>query len=122
MTDGYEPDRSLDPAVDPLRWERAVHAIMSAAEPELARRSPEARGTLIVLHDWARPVFAIAASLVLLASATLLTVGRAPSSQLTAAETSGTVAEALVPSEVAAWLETGYGMTATDLMTAIEEL
>ena len=122
MTERHESPGPLDPAIDPLRWERAVGSVMAAAEPELARRAPGRPGTLAVLESWARPVFAVAASLVLLASATVLTVGRDGSTQLAAAEAGSTVAEAFMPSEVAAWLEVGHTLTADDLVTAIEEL
>ena len=95
---------------------------MAAVEPELARRAPERPGTVAVLESWARPVFAVAASLAVLASATVLTAGRDTSTRLVAAETGNTVAEAFMPSAVAAWLETGHTLTAVDLVTAIEDL
>ena len=120
MTDGHEDRGPMDPTVNAPRWERAVSSIVAAAGPELARRA-RARGTFAVLDDWARPVFAIAASLVLLASAALLT-GGGDGGELAAAEFEGnTVAEALVGPELAAWLEVGHTLTADELATAIDE-
>jgi len=120
MTGGYGNRGPLDPMVDPVHWERAVKSITAGARPELARRT-QTRGTFAVLDDWARPVFAIAASLVLLASAALLT-GGGDRGRLAAADFEGnTVAEALMGPEVAAWLEVGHALTADELVTAINE-
>ena len=120
MTDGYEDRAQLDPAVDPVRWERAVESIVATAEPELVRRT-RTRDAFAVLDDWARPIFAIAASLVLLASGALIT-GGGDRGELAAADFVGnTVAEALMGSEVAAWLEVGHTLTADELVTAIDE-
>lgn len=121
MIEERDTEGALDPNVDAARWERVVGSVLAAAEPELARRESEASSPLTVLESWARPVFAVAASLALLASATVLTVGQRPSGQLAAAETGNTLAEALVPTEVAAWLEVGHALTADDLVTAIDE-
>ncbi len=111
----------MDPAVDPVRWEGAVGAIMAAAQPELERRS-RVRGALDVLEGWARPVFALAASLVLVASGAILSVSRDEAVGLAESDTSwDTLAEALVPSEVAAWLEVGHTLTADELATALDE-
>lgn len=116
-----EGSTPMDPMVDPLRWELAIQSIMATSEPELERRRRDRPGAVAVLELWARPIFAVAASLALLASAALLTVGQVSDTQLAAAETSGLVAEALLPSELAAWIETGHALSADDLVLAIEE-
>lgn len=120
MTDSYGQEPPLDPAVDPERWENAVGTIMEAARPELARRARQ-RGALDVLEGWARPVFALAASLVLVASAAILSASQDEAVGLAESGTSlNTVAEALVPSEVAAWLEVGHTLSADELVTALD--
>lgn len=121
MTDRYGQGPPMDPAVDPVRWESAVGAIMEAAQPELERRSRR-RGALDVLEAWARPVFALAASLVLVASAAILSVSQDEGARLANGDTSwDTLAEALVPSEVAAWIEVGHTLSADELALALDE-
>lgn len=121
MTDVYGEESPLDPAVDPVRWENAVAAIMDAAEPELARRVRQ-RGALEVLEGWARPVFALAASLVLVASASILSGSQNGQGALAENGSSlNTMAEALVPSEVAAWIEVGHALSADELASALDE-
>lgn len=121
MTDVYGEESPLDPAVDPVRWENAVAAIMDAAGPELARRVRQ-RGALEVLEGWARPVFALAASLVLVASASILSGSQNGQGALAENGSSlNTMAEALVPSEVAAWIEVGHALSADELASALDE-
>jgi len=122
MMDHDERPSTLDPEVDLVRWERAVERIMTAAGPELQRRD-RARGALDVLAAWAGPVFAVAASLVLVASAALLQAGSGVSTDPVASIGElNTVAEAFVGSELAAWIEGGYDLTADELVTAIDEM
>ena len=122
MTEHDRQRDTLDPAVDPARWEDAVGRIMTAAQPELARREV-ARGAVDVLEDWARPIFAIAASLVLLASAALLQSGSGlPTDIATADGDPNTVAEVFLSAELAAWIEGGYSLTADELVTAIDDM
>jgi hypothetical protein len=75
-----------------------------------------------VLEGWARPVFALAASLVLVASASILSgSGNGQGGLAGDGSSLNTVAEALVPSEVAAWIEVGHALSADELATALDE-
>jgi hypothetical protein len=121
MTESHEQRKHLDPAVDPSRWERAVDSIMTAAAPELRRRASQ-RGTVEVLEGWARPIFALAASVVLVASASLLRDATGPVAQTETDESLGTGAEAVMGAELAAWIEAGYSLSADELVTAIDEM
>lgn len=122
MIERHERRDGLDPSLDPVRWERAVASILDAAGPELTRRASKGAGAVRVLEAWARPVFAVAASLVFVGSATVLAVGGESPPRLAEGTGDNTVAEALLPSAVAAWLEVGHELSADDLVTAIEEL
>lgn len=121
MSDPRRHDRALDPERDPVRWEEMVRSITAAAEPELARRASRA-DPFVLVAGWTRPLVAAAAVLALVASATLLSVGRtvggAPSEEATRVPA---LSEALVPSTVAAWLEGGRAPTPEELVLALEE-
>jgi hypothetical protein len=104
----------LDPGVDPVRWERVVGLIMEEARPELERRASEA-SPVVVLLGWTRPVLAMAASIAALCGATLM--ARAAESQVEAEVPA--IAEALVPSSVAAWLEGGQAPTLEELVLSM---
>ena len=68
----------LDPAADPVAWERRVGAITAAAEPELSRRSGQLAPAFgLQLEQWARPVLTAAASLIVAGTA-LLTLSGGP--------------------------------------------
>lgn len=113
----------LDPARDPARWESAVRGILAAAAPELERRG-RASSPVVVLAHWRRPVLSAAASVALLASAAILAGGRGgeeSSSGLPAAEEAATVAGALVPGAVAAWLMDGDAESVHALVLSLEE-
>lgn len=96
-----DPRDALDPGRDPLGWDRAVEGILRAAEPELNRR----RSAAWVLPDrWARPVFAAAAGLILVACGSLLwSAGRGPVVGA-AADATPAFEEALYPPVVARWI------------------
>jgi hypothetical protein len=92
----------LDPALDPARWERMVGRVMAAADSELARRRRP--GTLDLLGQWMRPVMAAAASVAVIASAALLSIG----SNVDVAEaTVPTLAEAILTTDLADWVDSG---------------
>ena len=119
--DGSDGDfAGLDPAEDPVAWERRVEAITTAAEPELSRRSgqvPPAFG--VQLEQWARPVLTAAAVVIVAGTAVLaLTGGPGPGDRTSLAAASPTGSgETLVSPVVDPWLE-------SDSLTieAVEEL
>lgn len=120
----HEPrhdERGLTPERDPLRWEALVHSITAAAEAELARRAAQV-DPLLLLAGWTRPLLATAATLVILASAALVAVDRGDSDSTggTTAEAPA-LAEALLPSTLAAWVEGAHAPTAEELVVALEE-
>lgn len=107
----------LDPGRDPLGWDRAVDSIVRAAEPELRRR----RNAAWILPDrWARPVFAAAAGLILVACGSLLWTAARSSDQGAGAVAEATPAfeEALYPPVVARWLGGQMEPTVEDLAFA----
>lgn len=119
----HTPSGSLHPAVDPLRWEAAVSGIMAAAAPELERRARLA-SPVIVLSRWRRPVLSAAATVALLASAAILSRGRAgelgpgaPGGE----DVGSAVAAALVPGAVANWVMGGEAGSVAELVQALEE-
>lgn len=68
---------SLDPSLDPARWERVIRGVLRRAEPELARRAA-ARSSLVVVANWARPALAAAVVVVALSAGVLLTLEPSP--------------------------------------------
>lgn len=112
-----EQKSALDPGRDPLGWDRTVAAVMRAAEPELRRR----RSAAWILPDrWARPVFAAAASLILVACASLLwSAAQGPADEAGAvAEETLAFEEALYPPVVARWLGGQVEPTVEELVFA----
>lgn len=110
----------LDPAGDPVGWERRVEAVTSAAEPELARRSgglAPAFGSQ--LEQWARPVLTAAAGLIVAGTAALVLAGQPSAGDRSAPATAsrGTGGETLVSPVVDPWLESD-----TLTIEAVEEL
>lgn len=107
---------ALDPGRDPLGWERAVEAIVDAAEPELRRR----RNAAWVLPDrWVRPVFAAAASLILVACGSLLwTAAQSPVTGDGIARAVPGFEEALYPPVVARWIGGEVEPTVEELVFA----
>ncbi len=105
----------LDPAVDPGRWNEVVRSIVDAAGPELARRRAQ-EGLEQILVGWARPVLSAAASVALVAGAvTLLTLRSAAAGEAA----TPLVAEALLPTSMAAWLVVDHSPTITELVSAV---
>jgi hypothetical protein len=96
------PATGFDPATDPVRWEHMVGQVMAAAQPGLVRRRQP--GPLDVLGHWMRPVLAAAASIGVVASATLLSVGARPDIAEAAVPT---LAEAILATDLADWVESG---------------
>lgn len=109
----------LDPAEDPAAWERRVGAITAAAEPELSRRSRKLAPAFgVQLEQWARPVLAAAAGLIMAGTAVLaLSGGPRPGGGTSLASASSGAGETLVSPVVDPWLE-------SDTLTigAVEEL
>ena len=108
---------ALEPGRDPLGWERVVEAIMEEAEPELRRR----RNAAWVLPDrWARPVFAAAASLILVACGSLLwTTARSTGANgARMVETVPGFEDALYPPVVARWIQGQTEPTVEELVFA----
>ncbi|MFP3947750.1 MAG: hypothetical protein ACOC8K_02985 [Gemmatimonadota bacterium] len=116
MTDDDRMD-GLDPARDPVGWDRAVEAIVRAAGPELRRRKNAA---WLLPDRWARPVLAAAAGLILVACGSLLwTAARSPSGGVgVVAEATPAFEEALYPPVVAQWLGGQMEPTVEDLVFA----
>ena len=122
-----EEDRTsqeeLHPAVDALRWEAAVQSIMAAAAPELERRE-RAASPVIVLARWTRPVLSMAATVALLASATILSRGRsqgAVAEGATEVEPEMAVASALLPGAMSDWVMGEETESVVALVQALEE-
>ena len=107
----------LSPHIDPDRWEGRVRSIMAGADPEL-RRLAIGRSSLALLSTWMRPLAASAATIILLASATLLGLGR----QAARGGEQGAplVAEAIAPQSIADWMLGGAAPTAEELLLALQ--
>lgn len=107
--DGSDGDvAGLDPAEDPVAWERRVEAITAAAEPELSRRSGQVAPAFgLQLEQWARPVLTAAAGLIVAGTAVLaLSGGPGPADRTSLAAASPTGSgETLVSPVVDPWLE-----------------
>jgi hypothetical protein len=117
VDDARRKTGSLDPGLDPDRWEARVHSIVAAARPELGRLAgARPMLPLLTLVDWARPLVATAAIIAAIAVASLLTT---PSGGASQAETVGSIAEAITPEPVAAWLLVGVVPTTEELIGAI---
>ncbi len=108
---------ALDPAADPDRWERLIRAIMVRAAPELARRAA-GYDPFELLGTWARPMIAAAATLAVVALASLMRP-RGPV-ELRASASLGVVEALRVPSPAADWLSEDRSPTVTDLVSALE--
>jgi hypothetical protein len=107
----------LEPVRDAARWERAVHAILRAAAPELARRAAGG-SVLALLVQWSRPVLVAAAAVALAFGA--LTVAASDSSGPGSGDAG--VAGALGTREpVASWISEERAPTRADLVQAVNE-
>jgi hypothetical protein len=106
----------LDPARDPARWEALVGGIVQSATPELERRRGQVTLTAMLV-DWARPALSAAAAI-----AVLLSVSLALTRGGVSAEGDPSLANALVPDALAAWLVDGYQPTVTEVVVALEQV
>ncbi len=100
----------LGPADDPAGWERRIEAITAAAEPELSRRAKQLAPAFGVhLEQWARPVLAAAAVLIMAGTAVLALSDRPQFAERpvagVAGASTGRSGEALVSPVVDPWLE-----------------
>lgn len=104
----------LNPEIQPGRWESLVARINEQARPILeARRQQSLTATLM---GWRRPVMTGAASLAAAAALVWLLLpvdGGEP--------VEATLAEAMVPWSVAAWMDGSYAPTVAELVLAVEE-
>jgi hypothetical protein len=117
IEDGFRDLAPLDPSRDEARWERMVARVGAAAAPELARRARTPHpGALLLLSTWSRPA-AGAAALVTAAAALVLALTPAPTVEAAAPDT---LAGALFPAPLAAWMETGSAPSVEELMVALE--
>lgn len=116
MDRSKQRNAALDPNRDPARWEALVGGIVQRATPELERRRGSATLSSAVLH-WARPALSAAATI-----AVLLSVSLAMARSGTAPGNDASLAGALVPEELAAWLMEGYQPTVTEVVAALEEV
>lgn len=117
MRDSRKPNRPLDARTDPDRWEAAVRRITAAAEPELDALARN-RQPVFLITRWTRPVFAAAASIAALATATLLVATR--STALDSGRPT-TVADAITPEPVAVWLLGGEWPTMEEIVYAVDD-
>lgn len=106
---------ALDAMSDRLRFERVVRRVMTAAAPELERRTA-LYAPLVLLGAWARPVLAAAAVVAVLAGSVLVMTERdgAPEASQVTAEDLG------VPAPASEWLAEGREPTKADLVLAME--
>ena len=118
MRNSPERNRPLHASTDPDRWEAAVRRITAAAQPELDALARE-RTPVFLITRWTRPVLATAASIAVLATATLVAT---PGSESTAAsERPLTVADAITPEPLANWLLGGPWPTVDEIVYAMDE-
>jgi hypothetical protein len=102
----------LDPVLHPEAWEGLVARINTAAAPVLARR--RSASVLQTLSSWRRPVALGSAGLVAAAALALLLLPASPAT----AEVS--LAEVVMPTTVAAWIEGSYEPTVVELVRAVD--
>ena len=111
---GQEPYGALDPARDLERWERVVEGIVTAAQPELARRSRTGEASMAqVLGRWQKAGVVAAGVVAAAASVALLFAGQ-PVAEAEAAVVYP--AEALMY-DMGDWLMTGEAPSMTALLT-----
>lgn len=113
--DGRHPE--LDPARDARRWEALVGGIVHAAAPELVRRRGSATLTGALLA-WARPALSAAATIAILLTVSAM-MARGGQGEASA---QASLASALVPEELVAWLVADYQPTVTEVVFALEEV
>jgi hypothetical protein len=112
---GPEDELGRQPAqVD--RWETLVGRITQAASPELSRRRQEQTLTF-VFAQWSRPLISAAAVLTLIFGSLLgiyLETESGPEVQLP------TLAEVLIPEDLAPWFNPGNEPTLAELVGVLE--
>lgn len=104
----------LDPRTHPDRWEGLVARINEAAIPLLVARQPLSLAQIVA--GWRRPLLLGSGGLVAAAMAALLLY---PQAEAEAEEV--TLAAAVMPVTVAAWMEGSYAPTVEELMLAVGE-
>jgi hypothetical protein len=108
-----------EPGLQPVqvdRWETLVGKITRAAAPELSRRRQEQTLTY-VFAQWSRPVISAAAVLTLIFGSLLgiyLETEPGPEVRLP------TLAEVLIPEDLAPWLNPGNEPTLAEMVGALE--
>lgn len=107
-------DGDLDPVLHPAAWEELVARINDAAAPVLARSRPVT--VLQTLAAWRRPVAWGSAGLVAAAALALMLL---PASTATP---DMSLAEAVLPTTVAAWIEGSYEPTVLELIQAVDPM
>jgi len=108
----YEPS-DLDPVFHPEAWEALVARINAAAAPILVRRRPAS--VFQTLTSWRRPV---ALGSVGLVAAAALAIFLLPAPRDSTSEVS--LAEVVMPTAVAAWIEGSYEPTVLELVQAVD--
>ena len=103
----------LDPRSDPERWEHLVTRINEAAAPILAERQPQT--VTSILSAWRAPVAVGSFGLV---AAAVMALVFLPGQDVSDSE--ATLAEAVMPWPVAAWMDGSYAPTVEELVQAVE--
>jgi len=113
----HEDDRPLqDYRASDFRLETLAKRIVEAAGPELARRRQE-DSLWLVLTGWTKPVLSAAAVWVLVSASVL---GFASAGEADLESSSLTLAEALLPEELAPMYYDGNEFTLAELVSALE--
>ena len=117
MDDGSPDLTPLDPADNPVRWERMIAAIMSGVQPEMERRRALV-SPVLVLAAWMRPALSVAASILIVSLGALALVKeRSPRPRNAAPLIAATLG---LPRTVAEWVVENRRPTAADLLTGFQ--
>jgi hypothetical protein len=115
-----EPERldlsALSARADRSAFERRIRSIVDGAAPELARRAGRG-GILVLLGAWSRPALAAAATIAVVATATLFAQRSAPS---VAPAGTGVVQALGVAEPASRWLDEDVGPSVDDLVMVLE--
>jgi len=120
MTMGEHNGNLPDEQVPDSHLEALTMKIVAAAGPELARRqreNPEDETIWVVLGRWSKPVLS-AAALVVVVSASVL--GLSSTDDVDIEDPTFTMAEALLPEDVAPWYYPGNELTLAAMVSALE--